>query len=87
MIVVVVKMVVKVVKMVVKVVKMCSTCFCTGSSSQLQSVKDTGQPHLLNAQFGSNFLTFKLCPPKKNVSCCPAARLPQPSFRICYTEV
>ena len=74
MIVVVVKMVVKVVKMVVKVVKICYTCFCTGSSSQLRSVKDTGQPHLLNAQFGSNFLTFKLC--QKNrvmLPSCPAA--------------
>ena len=70
----VVKMVVKVVKMVVKVVKICYTCFCTGSSSQLRSVKDTGQPHLLNAQFGSNFLTFKLC--QKNrvmLPSCPAA--------------
>ena len=53
-------MIVVVVKMVVKVVKICYTCFCTGSSSQLRSVKATGHPHLLNAEFGTNFLPLKL---------------------------
>ena len=72
---VVVKMVVKVVKMVVKVVKICYTCFCTGSSSQLRSVKDTGQPHLLNALFGSNFPDIQNCAKKNRVMLpsCPAA--------------